>query len=162
VVYADAAAESQSEWSMLSASQCHEALGDWRKAEEYKRAISNHYPASAMEWMLWCYRTGHGDTDAADACARAHFESLGTSFRLQTRQKIGVYYLLRKELDKALVVFNKTFEESHDPTTPCTPPSLPTRLAKRTSVTDCSPRSPKPASTRQTQRPGFITSWSSN
>ena len=115
VVYADAAAESESEWSMLSASQCHEMLGEWHEAEEYKRAISNHYSASAMEWMLWCYRTGHGDTDAADACARAHFESLGTSFRMQTRQQIGVYYLLRKELDKALVVFNKTFEESHDP-----------------------------------------------
>jgi tetratricopeptide (TPR) repeat protein len=114
VGYADAAAESASEWSMLSAAICHEMLGEWQKAEGYKREISNHYSNSAMEWMLWCHRTGHGDTEGADACARAHFESLGTSFYWQTRQQIGVYYVLRKEPDKALVVFNKTFEESHD------------------------------------------------
>jgi tetratricopeptide (TPR) repeat protein len=115
VAYADAAAESESEWSMNTAALCHEMLGEWKKAEDYKRAISNHYSNSAMEWMLWCYRTGHGDTDGADACARAYFESLGDSFYQATRQQIGLYYLLRKELDKALVVFNQTFEQSHDP-----------------------------------------------
>ena len=34
---------------------------------------------------------------------------------LATREEIGVYYLLRNEPDKALVVFNQTYEQSHDP-----------------------------------------------
>lgn len=114
VGYADAAAESASEWSMDTAARCHEMLGEWQKAEAYRHAISEHYAASAMQWMLWCFRTGHGNVEAADACARAHFESLGTSLYWQTREQIGIYYLLRKEPEKALVVFDQTFEQSHD------------------------------------------------
>ena len=47
--------------------------------------------------------------------AQNYFESLGTSFHWQTREQIGIYYLLRNEPDKALVVFNQTYEQSHDP-----------------------------------------------
>jgi tetratricopeptide (TPR) repeat protein len=115
VPFADAAAISYSGWSMMTACRCHEMLGQWEKAEALIRATSERYETSRFEWMLWCNRTGHGDTEAADNCARTYFESLGTSFHWQTRQQIGIYYLLRKELDKALVVFNQTFEQSHDP-----------------------------------------------
>jgi tetratricopeptide (TPR) repeat protein len=115
VPFADAAAISYSGWSMMTACRCHEMLGQWEKAEAFIRATSERYETSRFEWMLWCNRTGHGDTEAADNCARTYFESLGTSFHWQTRQQIGIYYLLRKELDKALVVFNQTFEQSHDP-----------------------------------------------
>jgi hypothetical protein len=40
VVYADAAAESYSEWSMATAARCHEMRGEWQEAEAYLRAIS--------------------------------------------------------------------------------------------------------------------------
>jgi tetratricopeptide (TPR) repeat protein len=113
VVYADAAAESYSAWSMLTAARCHEMLGEWAKSEALMRAISERYDDSAMGWMLWCHRTGHGDAAAADKCARTHFESLGTSFYSTDRQKIGIYYLLRNEPEKALVVFQQTFGETH-------------------------------------------------
>lgn len=115
VTFADAAAVSYSGWSMVTACRCHEMLGQWDKAESFVRATSERYDNSRFEWMLWCHRTGHGDSEAADNCARTYFESLGTSFHWLTRQQIGIYYLLRKELDKALVVFSKTFEQSHDP-----------------------------------------------
>jgi tetratricopeptide (TPR) repeat protein len=115
VTFADAAAVSYSGWSMMTACQCHEMLGEWEKAEAFVRATSERYDNSRFEWMLWCDRTGHGDTNAADNCARTYFESLGTSFHWVTRQQIGLYYLLRKEPEKALVVFNQTFEQSHDP-----------------------------------------------
>ena len=38
VAYADAAAESYSEWSMETAAQCHEKLGEWKRAEAFWRA----------------------------------------------------------------------------------------------------------------------------
>ena len=68
VVYADAAAESFSAWSMLTACECHEMLKEWDKAEQFIRAVAERYDGQQFEWMLWCYRTGHGDTDAADQC----------------------------------------------------------------------------------------------
>jgi tetratricopeptide (TPR) repeat protein len=113
--FADEAAISYSAWSMITACRCHEMLGEWEKAEAYIRAVSERYDNSRFEWMLWCQRTGHGDVEAADTCARNYFESLGTSFHWAIRQQIGLYYLLRKEPNKALVVFSQTFEQSHDP-----------------------------------------------
>jgi hypothetical protein len=67
-----------------------------------------------MKWMVWCHRTGHGDAEAADACARAHFESLGTSLHWPTREQIAIFDLLRNEPEKALVVFEQTFKESRN------------------------------------------------
>ncbi len=101
VVYADEAAQSYSAWSMLTAALCHEKLGEWKKAEAYLQAVSERYADSSMEWMLWCHRTGRGDVHAADACARNHFESLGTSMFWQTRRQIGAFYLLENEPEKA-------------------------------------------------------------
>ena len=68
VVFADAAAVSYSAWSMLTASRCHEMLGQWEKAEAFIRAVSERYDGEQFEWMKWCHRTGHGDADAADNC----------------------------------------------------------------------------------------------
>lgn len=113
VVYADAAAESYSAWSMMTAARCHEMLGEWEKSERLMRAVSERYEDSAFEWMLWCHRTGHGDADAADVCARTHFESLGTSFYPFARQQVAIYYLLRKEPEKALAVFLQCFQKNH-------------------------------------------------
>lgn len=112
-MYADAAAESYSGWSMATAAQCHEKLGNWVKAEAYMRAISERYATSSLDWMLWCHRTGHGDADAADACARKYFESLGTSFYSNTRDQVAIYYLLRKEPEKALAIFIQSFQRDH-------------------------------------------------
>jgi tetratricopeptide (TPR) repeat protein len=113
VAYADAAAESYSAWTMLTAARCHEMLGEWAKSEAFMHAVSERYADISMEWLLWCHRTGHGDADAAADCARKHFESLGTSFFPGILEKIGLYYLLTKEPEKALVVFKQSFEKEH-------------------------------------------------
>jgi tetratricopeptide (TPR) repeat protein len=112
VIYADRAAESYSEWSMETAAQCHEKLGEWKRAEAFWRAISERYANSSMKWLLWCQRVGHGDAEAAAACARAHFESLGTSIYWDTKEQIAFFYLLTNEPEKSLVVFSQTFKES--------------------------------------------------
>ena len=114
VAYADAAAESYSGWTMMTAARCHEMLGEWAKSEAFMHAISERYADSSMEWMIWCHRTGQGDADAAADCARAHFESLGTSFFPGVLEKIGLYYLLTKEPEKALVVFKQSYEKEHN------------------------------------------------
>jgi tetratricopeptide (TPR) repeat protein len=113
VVFADAAAVSYSAWSMMTASRCHEMLGQWAKAEAFIRAVSERYDGSQFEWMRWCHRTGHGDAEAADNCARTHFESLGTNIAGHVRQQVAVYYVLRKEPEKAQTVFEMCFDEDH-------------------------------------------------
>jgi tetratricopeptide (TPR) repeat protein len=114
VTYADAAAQSYSGWGMMTACRCHEMLGEWEKAEMFVRATSERYDTSRFEWMLWCHRTGHGDADAADNCARTYFESLGTNKTHFVRQQDAIYYLLRKEPEKAQTVFELCFEKGHE------------------------------------------------
>jgi tetratricopeptide (TPR) repeat protein len=109
---ADAAAESGAAVAMLTAARCHEMLGEWDRAEQLMRETSQSYENSAFEWMLWCFRTGHGDVSAADECARKQFEALDAKAPSLTLDRIGVYYLLRKEPEKALAVFDKSFSLS--------------------------------------------------
>lgn len=109
---ADAAAGSGAAWAMLTAARCHEMLGEWDQAESLMRATSERYEERTFEWMLWCYRTGHGDASAADECARKRFEALDAKAPPLTLDRIGVYYLLRKEPAKALAVFDKSFNLS--------------------------------------------------
>ena len=71
VADADAAAQSGAAWAMLTAGRCHEMLGEWKQAEDFMRETSENYEDSAFEWMLWCYRTGHGDASSADECAES-------------------------------------------------------------------------------------------
>jgi len=111
VVYADAAAASYAAWAMLTAARCHEMLGEWNKSEALMRATSERYDGSAFEWMLWCHRTGHGDAQSAEECARKQFESLGNQAAPRALERIGAYYLLRKEPEKALVVFSGAYEK---------------------------------------------------
>jgi tetratricopeptide (TPR) repeat protein len=114
VVFADGAAESYSGWGMMTACRCHEMLGQWEKAEAFVRAVSERYDNSRFEWMQWCHRTGHGDADAADNCARTYFESLGTNIVPYVRQQIAVYYVLRDEPAKAQTVFEMCFNKEHE------------------------------------------------
>jgi tetratricopeptide (TPR) repeat protein len=110
--YADAAAESYSGWSMVTAARCHEMLGEWKKAERYVRAVSERYDKDFMDWTCWCHRTGHGDVRAADEFTRQHIEAWGTKlFPYQYRQ-IGMFYLLTGDPEKALVVLKRAFKET--------------------------------------------------
>jgi tetratricopeptide (TPR) repeat protein len=109
--YADGAAESGAAWAMLTAARCHEMVGEWEKSEQLMRAVSESYNNQAFEWMLWCHRTGRGDAQAADDCARKRFESFGTRANSVPLEQIGAYYLLRREPEKALLVFQKAYAD---------------------------------------------------
>jgi tetratricopeptide (TPR) repeat protein len=115
VVYADSAAESYSEWSMVTAARCHEMLGHWKKSEELVHAISERYENAMYAWIKWCHRTGHGDVPAADEFTRTRIEALGTSLVGAQYRSIGMYYLLTREPDKALLLFQRAYETGHSP-----------------------------------------------
>jgi len=112
VPYADAAAESYAGWAMETAARCHEMLGEWEAADRLMRQTAERYDGDAFDWMLWCCRTGHGDLDAAIELSRKHFESLGTSPTTNQLEDIGIFYLLTKEPEKALAVFQKAYSRS--------------------------------------------------
>jgi tetratricopeptide (TPR) repeat protein len=112
--YAQSGAEIYKTPALRTAARCHEVLGEWKKSEAFIRVLAEHKGAFAHEWMLWCYRTGHGDVGAADEFARKYFESIGGDAPPSTLTKIGAYYLLKKEREKALVVFGKAFDDGHE------------------------------------------------
>jgi tetratricopeptide (TPR) repeat protein len=112
--YAEGAAASYAGWALETSARCHEMLGDWKKSESLMHAIAERYENSAFDWMVWCYRTGHGDREAATELARHHFESLGTAANATQLENIGVFYLLQKEPEKALPVFEKAYRVGHN------------------------------------------------
>jgi tetratricopeptide (TPR) repeat protein len=113
-VYADQAAASYAAPAVRTAARCHELLGEWQKSEALMQALAEHTGSSALEWMLWCVRTGQGDVQAADDHARKYFESIGGPASPSALTRIGAYYLLKKEYEKALVVFGKAFDDGHE------------------------------------------------
>ncbi|HEV7999453.1 MAG TPA: tetratricopeptide repeat protein, partial [Planctomycetaceae bacterium] len=87
VVYGDAAAESYSGWSLMTAARCHEMLGEWEKAEQLVKAVSERYDDHILNWMCWCHRTGHGDVRSADEFAHSRIQAWGSRlFGQQLRQ----------------------------------------------------------------------------
>jgi tetratricopeptide (TPR) repeat protein len=115
VTYADAAAESYARWAMLTAARCHEMLGEWKKSEQWIRAASERYESEPLEWLKWCRRTGHGDVRAAAELAHSKFEALGTSLYRTQYRNIGHYYLLTDEGAKAFLLYQRAYEDGHDP-----------------------------------------------
>ncbi|HEX4072743.1 MAG TPA: hypothetical protein VHX68_16300 [Planctomycetaceae bacterium] len=110
--YAEGAAASYSAWGLKTLARCHEMLGHWQKAEELMRATAERYEDSAFDWMLWCFRTGHGDVPAATECARKHFESLGSAATQPQLDLIATFYLLQDQPEKALVIFEKGYDRA--------------------------------------------------
>jgi len=68
--YAEAAARTWAAWAMECAQFCYQGMEDWGNAELWVRRRSERYPNARNAWFDWCERTGHGDIEAARACAR--------------------------------------------------------------------------------------------
>src|SRR6185369_12275405 len=66
-------------------------------------------------WMTWCFRTGHGNTQAASEHARKYFETLEAASNPYQLDRIAFYYLLLKQNDKALVVLKQILEKHRWP-----------------------------------------------
>jgi len=112
--YADAAARSYAAWALITASECHTGLKDWKIAEAYARAESLRYRSDSLRWFLWCHRTGHGDVAAAREHARKYLESLDTPAPTGYLQYIAAFYVLTDEPDKAFEVYRVAFDKTHN------------------------------------------------
>jgi len=103
--YADAAAQSGSSWSMMTAARCHEMLGEWDKAEELVTAVSKHYDDHVMNWMCWCHRTGRGNVRAADELVHAQMGGWREPLFAEQSRRIGFYCLVLGQPEQALGCF---------------------------------------------------------
>ncbi len=74
--WAREAAQSWSGWSMSTLAVCCEGLGRLDEAEQWVARVSQRYEASALNWYVWCRRTGHGDVKAAAAYAAEHLAAV--------------------------------------------------------------------------------------
>lgn len=75
--YALSAANSGAAWAMQTAARVSEGLGDWKAAEGYVSAISQHYEPDADLWYFWCVRTGRGNARAAKTLAENYWRTKG-------------------------------------------------------------------------------------
>ena len=106
--YAMAAADTYSGWGMRLAGCCQEVLQDWGAAEKYYKAISRRYEGSQFEWYLFCKRTGQGDLPAATELARGFAEQPHEKAAYgETRRRISNFYLLERDLKKALAGYSE-------------------------------------------------------
>lgn len=110
VVYGDAAAESFSSWSLMTAARCHEMLGEWEKSEQLVKAVSGRYDDHILNWMCWCHRTGHGDVRGADEFAHGRIQAWGARLFGQQLRQIGIYFLIAGQPKKALTFFERVRE----------------------------------------------------
>lgn len=113
VAFADEAAKSYAAWAMQTAARCHEMLGEWDKSEDFMRKTSERYQGASIQWMLWCHRTGHGNTEAADQCAQNYFDKMAKFPTPVLLEQSGVYHLLRKENEPALANFKQAYDRGH-------------------------------------------------
>lgn len=95
--YAEKAASSGAAWGFNVAAACHDALGDFAKAEVYikMRAEQHGLP---LDWYFWCHRTGRGDLAVAKrAVAGRTLIELQTSKDVRTCAKYFIYCMLNDD-----------------------------------------------------------------
>jgi tetratricopeptide (TPR) repeat protein len=113
--YAEQAAESYSAAALLAAADCHEGLQQWQQAEAYTRATALRYRGSELVWYFFCKRTGEGDLDAARQLADRHVKNVDRTEFYADLFSVGVFYILEKQPEKALDVFEQEFAKNGNP-----------------------------------------------
>jgi hypothetical protein len=91
--------------AMLCAADCHEALGNWTKAEELVQAVSERYDNQWLDWFAWCRRTDHGDVAAARQFASRAAATQGT---VQGLDCSGIFHLLDGQAGEAVAAFQRS------------------------------------------------------
>src|SRR5207248_1189386 len=97
-------------WAILCAADCHEQAGDWEKAEELIRRLSERYESSETEWYMWCRRTGKGDPAAARALALKRYSRADNLLTDYERVNVAAFYFLEKKYRESFDRFLALFE----------------------------------------------------
>lgn len=109
--YAEDAAETWAVWAMRCASECHEGLGNWDKAELWVRRVSERYDESCQSWFFWCKRTGRGDARSAQILLEQQLSLLGEPRTLEDFARLTGYFYLTGQPKKALDVASQVSKD---------------------------------------------------
>lgn len=113
--YAELGADSGAAWAMMKAAKVCERQEDWDRAEHYWRTISQRYQSQADEWAIWCYRTGHGDREAALAYAVRSIESQNNFANDDDKVRAGVLLFLTEHRAKGYQLIREAGQSSSNP-----------------------------------------------
>ena len=103
LTYAEAAAECYSQWGLLVAADCHEAMEHWNEAAEIQAACADRYPGSRPTWFWFCARTGHGDFEAARTAMRAYvLEKLPEKITNDEANRIAFFAMIAADRQESL------------------------------------------------------------
>jgi tetratricopeptide (TPR) repeat protein len=105
--YAEAAARTWAGWAMQCAGECAEGRQDWKRAEQWFRAVSERYESSWLEWYLWCRRTGKAELQAAQQLAGERAERVGAGASAGDLLAAGVFWTLTGRPQEALEAFRR-------------------------------------------------------
>jgi formylglycine-generating enzyme required for sulfatase activity/tetratricopeptide (TPR) repeat protein len=113
--YAEAGAQTYAAWAMYRAAEVQERLGNWDLANRYRHEISTRYVDQALEWYLWCARTGRGDADTAERVGQQYLASLGAETPQNARLPAVLFEWMRGHTDAALQRMRPIAAETTDP-----------------------------------------------
>lgn len=106
--------EGSSEELLTSLADCSERAGDWDKAESCMQRISEREPRRALQWYLWCRRTGRGNAESAHALALKNLPSVKASHHRDDQLQLALYSFLDTQRDAALVLFHELFKSNSE------------------------------------------------
>ena len=110
--YAEDAAQSWSELSMLCAARCAEGIKDWDRAEAWHRRITErYYEYSWHDWYHFCKRTGHGDLKAARTFVDAVIAMKANRRDPISEEDLGGFYWLDGRTDQAKAVLSRAYSD---------------------------------------------------
>jgi tetratricopeptide (TPR) repeat protein len=100
--YAVAAADTGAGWALTAAAECHEALGEFDRAEPFYRSAAG-YASGSFQYWLWCWRRGNGGPEMAQA-ERAVLDYIAGN-KVVDEDTAATFYLLKGDRDAALKLF---------------------------------------------------------
>lgn len=86
---------------MARAAQVHERLGNLDKAARYRQFVSQRYSDDALNWLLWCLRTGGGDLDEALQFAERTVDDWGSDLSHENHVRAAIVEMVRGDLKAA-------------------------------------------------------------
>src|SRR5438046_2931165 len=100
LTYAQAAADSYSQWGLNAYAECLTEMGRYKEAEEVQKANQERYP-DGFCWYRWCQTTGRGDLKAARAMSMASAKESEASSESGDLNEVAVFLELEGQKDRA-------------------------------------------------------------
>jgi formylglycine-generating enzyme required for sulfatase activity len=100
---------------MLRAAEVHEQMGNLDEAARYQQYTSQRYSGQALNWFLWCLRTGGGDLDEAMEFAQQTLDEWGSELSDDNHVRAAMLEMARDEWGAAFDRMLPIGRRSRDP-----------------------------------------------